>query len=71
MEYVYVYTPAYSSNYIRGIHQLYEKDCGTRSGWMYSVNGIFPNYGVSKYTVKNGDVIRFAYTCDLGEDIGG
>lgn len=67
----YVYTPGYNSYYIRGIHQLYEKDCGPQSGWMYNVNGIFPNYGSSSYTVKNGDVIKFMYTCDLGEDIGG
>lgn len=66
----YVYTPGYDSEYIRGIHQLYEKDCGTQSGWMYSVNGVFPNYGCNKYTVKNGDKIMFRYTCDLGEDLG-
>lgn len=64
----YIYSPQYDSEYVRGIHQLYEKDCGTRSGWMYSVNGAFPNYGVNKYIVKNGDVIQFRYTCDLGED---
>lgn len=67
----YVYTAGYDSEYIRGIHQLYEKDCGSGSGWMYSVNGVFPNYGVNKYTVKNGDVIKFLYTCDLGDDVGG
>lgn len=67
----YVYTPGYDSEYIRGIHQLYEKDCGTQSGWMYSVNGVFPNYGVNKYTVKNGDEIKLRYTCNgLGEDLG-
>ena len=67
----YVYTPGYDSEYIRGIHQLYEKDCGTQSGWMYSVNGVFPNYGVNKYTVKNGDDIKFRYTCNgFGEDLG-
>lgn len=67
----YVYTPGYDSEYIRGIHQLYEKDCGTQSGWMYSVNGVFPNYGVNKYTVKNGDDIKFRYSCNgLGEDLG-
>lgn len=67
----YVYTTGYDSEYIRGIHQLYEKDCGTQSGWMYSVNGVFPNYGVNKYTVKNGDDIKFRYTCNgLGEDLG-
>lgn len=64
----HVYSPSYDSEYVRGIHQLYEKDCGTRSGWMYSVNGIFPNYGVNNYKIKNGDKIQFRYTCDLGED---
>lgn len=66
----YVYTPGYENYYIRGIHQIYEKDCGTQSGWMYCVNGIFPNYGCSQYKVKDGDNIRFLYTCDLGEDLG-
>ncbi len=38
---------------------------------MYSVNGVFPNYGVNKYTVKNGDDIKFRYTCNgFGEDLG-
>ncbi|MCQ2485418.1 MAG: DUF4430 domain-containing protein [Clostridia bacterium] len=66
----YVYTPGYENYYIRGIHQIYEKDCGTQSGWMYCVNGAFPNYGCSQYKVKDGDSIRFLYTCDLGEDLG-
>ncbi len=65
----YVFTPGYNSEYIRGIHQLYEKDCGSRSGWMYSVNGTFPNYGCDKYTLKNGDKIKWSYTCDLGNDL--
>ena len=65
------FTPAYNSAYIEGIHNLYEFDCGSLSGWMYSVNGVFPNYGCSGYTVQNGDVIRWVYTCDLGADVGG
>lgn len=64
------YTPVYDSAYIEGINQLYEFDGGELSGWMYKVNGWFPNYGVSKYTVKDGDVIEFVYTCDLGKDVG-
>ncbi|MBQ8504154.1 MAG: DUF4430 domain-containing protein [Clostridia bacterium] len=66
----YTYTPAFDNYYIEGIHQIYEKDCGTQSGWMYSVNGVFPNEGASSYNVKAGDKIVFAYTCDMGEDIG-
>ena len=38
---------------------------------MYKVNGVFPNYGCSKYTLKNGDVVEWVYTCDLGRDVGG
>lgn len=64
------YTPVYESAYIEGINQLYEFDGGELSGWMYKVNGEFPNYGVSKYEVSDGDVIEFVYTCDLGEDVG-
>ena len=41
------YTPLYNSYYVEGINQLYELDCGKNSGWMYSVNGTFPNYGAS------------------------
>ncbi len=64
------YTPGYDNYYIEGINQIYEKDCGTKSGWMYCVNGTFPNYGCSDYVIKNGDEIKFLYTCDLGADIG-
>ncbi len=66
----YTYTPAFNNYYIEGIHQIYEKDCGTQSGWMYSVNGEFPDVGSSSYTVSPGDVIVFSFTCNMGEDIG-
>ena len=65
------FTPIYNSSYIEGINNLYEFDCGSLSGWMYEVNDWFPNYGCSRYEVKNGDVIEWQYTCDLGGDIGG
>lgn len=65
----YSYTPAYNNYYVRGLHQLYEKDCGTKSGWMFRVNGVYPNYGSSSYVLKDGDAVEFIYTCDLGEDI--
>lgn len=64
------FTPAYNSAYVEGINNLYEFDCGQLSGWMYSVNGWFPNYGCSKYTVQDGDVINWVYTCNLGKDVG-
>ena len=37
---------------------------------MYRVNGEFPNKGCSDYELNDGDVIEWAYTCDLGRDIG-
>lgn len=64
-------TPLYNTAYIEGIGNLYEKDCGSKSGWMYSVNGVFPNYAVSDYVLQDGDIVRWLYTCDLGADIGG
>lgn len=64
-------TPMYNSAYIEGIYNLYEFDVGDLSGWMYSVNGNFPNYGCSQYKLQDGDVIHWLYTCDLGDDIGG
>lgn len=64
------FTPVYNSAYIEGIHNLYEFDVGKLSGWMYSVNGWFPNYGCSLYQLKDGDVVEWRYTCDLGYDLG-
>lgn len=64
-------TPMYNSAYIEGINNLYEFDCGELSGWMYSVNGWFPNYGCSRYQLQEGDVVEWVYTCDLGVDVGG
>ena len=65
------WTPIYNSAYVEGIHNLYEFDCGTLSGWMYRVNGWYPNYGCSRYQLKQGDVVEWRYTCDLGSDVGG
>ena len=67
----FVSTPIYNSNYIEGINNIYEFDCGGLSGWMYQVNGWFPNYGCSRYELQDGDAIAWIYTCDLGRDIGG
>ncbi len=64
-------TPIYNSAYIEGIANLYEFDCGELSGWMYKVNGWFPNYGCSRYQLKDGDKVEWVYTCDLGIDVDG
>lgn len=64
------FTPIYNSAYIEGINNLYEFDCGSISGWTYKVNDWFPNYGCSRYEVKNGDVIELHFTCNNGADVG-
>lgn len=63
-------TPVTKSAYIEGIGNLYEFDLGELSGWMYRVNGEFPGFGASNYTLHAGDTVEWLYTCDLGRDIG-
>ena len=66
----YSYAPLYGSYYIEGIGNLYQFDCGDESGWMYKVNGWFPNYGCSEYKLSDGDAIVFCYTCKgIGADV--
>ena len=64
------YKATYGSIYVEGIGYLYEFDAGPQSGWMYSVNGIFPNYGCDSCEVKDGDEIKWLYTCEgIGADL--
>ena len=65
------WTPMYNSAYVEGINNLYEFDVSQGSGWMYSVNDWFPNYGCSRYVLQDGDSIAWRYTCDYGDDVGG
>ena len=67
----YSWTPIYDSYYVEGINHLYEFDCGFESGWMYKVDGWFPNYGCSAYELQGGEEIVWYYTCKgLGTDVG-
>jgi len=70
MEYQGANLNSFGSVYIQGINHLYEFSCGPLSGWMYMVNGKFPDYGCSKFVLRDGDVIEWVYTCDLGRDVG-
>lgn len=65
------FTPMYNSAYVEGIGNLYEFDCGSGSGWMYRVDGWYPNYGCSRYQLRDGETVEWRYTCDLGRDVGG
>lgn len=70
------WTPLYNSHYIESINNIKEFDCPTdrfhnTSGWMYCVNDWYPNYGISRYELKKGDVVELNYTCvGLGADLG-
>ena len=48
----FVNTPVYNSAYIEGIGNLYEFDCGELSGWMYCVNGWYPNLWLFQIQIK-------------------
>lgn len=59
------------NGYISSIDDQAEHDRGDGSGWMFSVNGVYPNVGAGSVTIKNGDNVKWLYTENLGEDIGG
>ena len=63
-------SPLYQTAYIEGIGNLYEFDCGERSGWMYRVDGVFPSVGCSSFALTGGETVEWVYTCDLGRDVG-
>lgn len=64
------YSGGGATAYIEGIQNLYEFDKGPKSGWMYSINGAFMKKGAGTTEVKPGDKIEWAYTLDLGKDLG-
>ncbi len=50
---------------------LGEFDYCTTSGWMYSVNGKFPNIGAADWQMKAGEVMRWQFTLyGYGSDLG-
>lgn len=53
--------------YIYGIGNIEEKICGSTSGWMYSVNGIFPGQSASSYRLNDNDKIKWCFTCKPGD----
>lgn len=56
--------------YIRGMENLYEFSCGDLSGWLYTVNGESPSVGCEQYRLSDGDRIVWAYSLDMGGDLG-
>ena len=67
----YSYCPVVGGYYITEIAGLCSHDYGPGSGWLFKVNGWFPNYGASKHEVEDGDVIVWVYSCEGGgTDLG-
>lgn len=55
--------------YVSSIANISEQSYGDLSGWVYFVNGRMPSVGCREYFPKDGDVIEWHYTKDLGKDI--
>lgn len=55
------------SVYIQGIGGLEELDYGAQSGWIYTVNGEFPDIGCGEYRPESGDEIAFVYVKEHSE----
>ncbi|ONI47219.1 hypothetical protein AN643_04800 [Candidatus Epulonipiscioides saccharophilum] len=55
--------------HVESIAEIDQSFAGKQSGWIYKVNGEYPNYSPSEYELKNGDVVEWVYTCDYGRDL--
>ena len=53
---------SFLGTYVSAIQGVREGEAAGKGGWIYSINGEFPNLSASKVTVKNGDVVFFHYT---------
>lgn len=47
--------------YVTAINGLAERDHGPQSGWVYSVNGVQPNYTSDSYILHDGDSVVWTY----------
>ena len=68
------FSTQYDSVYVSGVQipgsddYLEEFSNGSLSGWMYHVNGYYPDKGVDKYYLEDGDVVVFHYTDDYTQE---
>lgn len=65
----YTFHTQYNSVYVESIDGDGEFDHGPGSGWKYCVDGVYPDYGCSLYTLSGGEVIQWRYTTNLGADL--
>ncbi|MEK3968486.1 S-layer homology domain-containing protein [Paenibacillus sp. FSL H7-0323] len=69
IEYRDSWSGKYGSVYVESIAGDGEFDHGSGSGWMYNVNGVYPDYGASSYKLSAGERIQWRYTTNLGVDL--
>ncbi|WP_171634471.1 DUF4430 domain-containing protein [Paenibacillus plantarum] len=67
--YKFKWTEEYGSVYVQSIDGDGEFDHGSKSGWMYNVNGTYPGIGASNTVLKDGDSVQWRYTTNLGKDL--
>jgi hypothetical protein len=51
--------------YIRGIANIYERDCGPLSGWKYYVNGVSQGVGCGQVELHDGDVVSWYFSLSV------
>lgn len=52
-----------------GGYDLSEFTNGARSGWMYTINGSHPGYGLKEQTLKNKDTVIWHYVNDYAHEV--
>ena len=63
--------PTLGGMYVSAINGFGEFSDGPNSGWMYSVNGTFPDVSSSLRELQDGDRVEWLFTRNLGHDLGG
>lgn len=58
----YTGKPKLKTVYITGVGGLYEKDCGSESGWKYKIDGVIASVSCSGLSLHGGENIVFYYT---------
>ena len=58
-----------NSGYVSSIKDIPQFCVGEKSGWIYSVNGKYVNVGAGGKKLKDGDAVKWMFTCDYGKDL--
>lgn len=61
------YTGSGSTIYVSRIDGYTAGHAGVGGGWLYCVNGSFPNYSAGAYKLKSGDLVQWMWTSTMGD----